>query len=626
MGLLGASKCTCPPQLPPALQLHILSLLPPNDRAHSGRLVSPDAAAALSNSGYCTASLSQPLPPHAAPWAVEAGQQHVRQLTFRHKLQLLCTAAASGSEVNLEVAWALLQPSVFSEVLLQPTLARIMLPSWYGTPGVAAVRAGHPQLLGWLLRRCPALVDRIGVLGAAARYCDLKGLQTAWGLLQPSGISGHGNARLLFQQLDAAAESATPDAVAKMEWVLETAGEGACHLQRSTAVAAARSGDLGRLRWLRDRGCPMGGMQVLESALQHADRAVAQWLVDEAGCALPAAGCSSWTSLQLAAAKSATGGAAKLAWLQERRASQVEGNARLFGTLVSAALGQGQVEVLQLLPGLWTPAGQEILRREINTATRGWVAAPWSLPMAKYLHEGGFVFGHEAYTSAALSGDIAMVRWLAGEVGVSAVGLRLERFIIIWPDGGTQDSRERLEAVQLVVGEAGCRDWDAQRVLNDAVWRGDLALVQYLLQQRQGFRPDWWHLMFCASTPGGSEALLEWLVATAGSSLVSAADDSPYLRPAKRGDRGTLAALRRLGVPWGAEDVVKRAVEWDCAMPTVRWLVEQGAPMGDLDRLESAVARAVQQGSVTVEEAAWLRSMAAARAAAEAAEAAVGKV
>ncbi len=37
--------------------------------------------------------------------------------------------------------------------------------------------------------------------------------------------------------------------------------------------AAARSEDLGRLRWLQERGCNMGGTRVLLSALQHADLA-----------------------------------------------------------------------------------------------------------------------------------------------------------------------------------------------------------------------------------------------------------------------------------------------------------------------------------------------------------------
>ncbi len=104
-------------QLPSALQLHILSLLPPNERALSGRLVSLDAAEGLSSPQHCTASLSQPLPPHAVPWAVEAGQQHVRQLPFWHRMRLIGVASASGGEVNLEVVWELLQPSVFPKLL-----------------------------------------------------------------------------------------------------------------------------------------------------------------------------------------------------------------------------------------------------------------------------------------------------------------------------------------------------------------------------------------------------------------------------------------------------------------------------------------------------------------------------
>ncbi len=193
--------------LPTPVQLHILSFLPPNDRALSGRLVSPDAAAGLSQDPTCTASLSQPLPPHAVPWAVEAGQQHVRQLPFRHKLQLLCTAAASGSEVNLEVALALLQPSVFPELLQRWVYCE------GPDPGVAAVRAGHPQLLGWLLDRCPGLLDLSHALAAAARCLSLQDVQAVWSDVQSnhSGSSGSSSLRqgaLSQEVLDAAAESA----------------------------------------------------------------------------------------------------------------------------------------------------------------------------------------------------------------------------------------------------------------------------------------------------------------------------------------------------------------------------------------------------------------------------------
>ncbi len=173
-------------QLPTMLQLHILLMLPPNERALSARLVSPDARDALSGPQNCIASLSQPLPAHSASWAQAAGQQHLRQLPFRHKLQLLCTAAASGCEVNLEVVLALLRANVFPELLQQRREI-----CEYPDPGVAASEAGHPQLLGWLLRHCRGLVEPVRTLAAAAQHCDLTGLQAAWAALQngPNNIS-----------------------------------------------------------------------------------------------------------------------------------------------------------------------------------------------------------------------------------------------------------------------------------------------------------------------------------------------------------------------------------------------------------------------------------------------------
>ncbi len=94
----------------------------------------------------------------------------MQQLAFRHKLQLMCTAAASGSEVNLEVALVLLQPSDFPRLKGSDTSS---------DPGMAAVKAGHPQLLGWLLHHCPGLLCLEAVLEAAARHCDMAGLQLA---------------------------------------------------------------------------------------------------------------------------------------------------------------------------------------------------------------------------------------------------------------------------------------------------------------------------------------------------------------------------------------------------------------------------------------------------------------
>ncbi len=273
-------------QLPPALQLHVLSFLPPHDRALSGRLVSPDAAAALSTDPTCTASLSQPVPPHAVPWAAAAADpqraQQLRQLPFWHKLQLLCTAAATGCEANLEVALALLQPSIFLELLQSPDgdpspgpgvwnfmcrgldrYGALIDPFAFRGAGMAAVLAGHPQLLGWLLRHCPRVVDCRQVLEAAAQHCSLEGLQVACAALQSHlDSSGSGGNRQSLGQatLDAAASSPTPDALEKVEWLLSVGGSD-CSLGISTAAAAAPLGGPGPAAVAAGAGLPCGEHQ-----------------------------------------------------------------------------------------------------------------------------------------------------------------------------------------------------------------------------------------------------------------------------------------------------------------------------------------------------------------------------
>ncbi len=385
-------------QLPTALQLHILSFLPPNDRALSGRFVCRDADDALSGPQHCTASLPQPLPPHAAPWAQQAGQQHVRELPFRHKFHLLCAAARSGSEVNLEVAWVLLEPSVFPELLQNEPDEYNLHPD----PGVAAVRAGRPHLLGWLLRRCPRLVQPEEVLAAAALHRPLAELQQVWDTLRDHSISSSGNnssssnnnnssdrssssrgggshsrgVRLTQAVLNAAAKSHTPDAVAKLEWLL-LAGADSCLLRLSTAVAAACSGDLGRLRWLRDLGCPFG-KAALCAALEEASLPVAQWLVDEGVCELPLRAGeseegSSWHTFLHAAARG-TDGVVKLRWLQDQGAQSLTGvSTRLAQDLTLLAVEAGRMEAVQYLVSAVGPAA--VLQDPSDQDTVGKAAA-----------------------------------------------------------------------------------------------------------------------------------------------------------------------------------------------------------------------------------------------------------
>ncbi len=455
--------------LPTTVQLHILDLLPPNSRALSGRLVSKDARDALINGvEHCTVSLSQPLPAHAVPGALAAWQQHAQQLPFAHKLQLLSTAAASGCEGNLEVALAVLQPSIFPEVL------RVGRPYGGPDPGVSAVKAGHPQLLGWLQRHCPGLLHPGRVLAAAARHCNLAGLQATWKALQGQhdsrlgrSSSNTGSSIRIHHVIApgelfcAAAGSATVDAVAKMQWVLATAGS-SCSLNSDIAEAAARSGDLGRLRWLREKG--FGLSSVLETALEHAHLSVAQWLVDEAGCPLPAAGGDDdvrWKHLFQVAAKSPDC-LAKWQWLLERGAPPLQLAGRAWvGEVVLAAVRAGQVWAVRHLLSVFGAGG---VLGEDREATPLAAARPGSVEVAACLHTAGLEFSPAAYLSAAATGSagLPMVQWLAREARVSAAQLSLKwlrEIVGAWPAGGPADSRALLEAAQLLVDEAGFCNW-----------------------------------------------------------------------------------------------------------------------------------------------------------------------
>ncbi len=640
----GITSCSrgSGPWLPAALQLHVFSLLPPNDRALSCRLVSPDAADSLSGPEHCTASLSQPLPPHTVAWAVEAGQQHVRQLPFHHKVWLMCTAAASGSDVNLEVALALLQPSTFPELQSYDEVVHYLGGDY--CPGRAAAKAGHPQVLHWLVRRCPGLMWPEEVLEAAARHCDLAGLQVAWEAQQHVfSSSKHIGLRPVLSQgvLDAAAESSTPDAVAKMEWVLQTAMAGAgggrskggscCRLQTSTVQGAARSGDLGRLRWLRDRGCPMGHgagqgeavgePHVLETALRHADLAVAQWLVDEAGCGLPALACGddtaavegdrTWIELLRAAGKSSDA-VAKWQWLQEQRGapSVFDAEQGVIKELILAAVWAGQAEAVQYLllilgPGKVLGVGRDALSEA--------AAHSGSIPVVECLQQAGLVLSHKAYCDGwVFASRLPFIRWLALEAKVSVAGCtreELRNLIVDWPLTTPAHSRDLLEAVQLLAG-AGFSDWGGTRLTAADAGRGELDLVRYLMQQGAPLNPDMGTVARAAEA--GCGPVLQLLTAQPDCFKPSAIPSyTPYVWAALHGDRATLDALRRLGVPWGGDGEVVSAVSNGCRVPALRWLVENGAPLGSAEDMERAVVSAVQRGRLGAEAAAWLRGLAA---------------
>ncbi len=572
--------------LPTALQLHILSLLPHNERVLSGRLTCRDARDNFADQN--TAFLSQPLPPHSAQWAMAAGEQHMQHLPFKHKLCLVSTAAASGCETNLSVAMALQEHSILPG-MLQTRLTASLSTRSYGhceDPGEAAVKAGHPELLGWLVHHCPGPMDFSATLAAAARHCDLAGLQAAAQVLL-KGIPRFGGdvplSALLSQDvLNAAAGSATPDAVAKVEWVLATSG-GSCSLQARTAAAAYSSGNVSMLCWLQGRGCPMDAYCVLACTLEHKDFAAVEKLVEEEGCNLPAPGDSSdkdWDTLLQAAAKSADG-AAKLQWLEDHGAPLLQLDDRRLYDIMLVSLQAGHTAVVSYL--LARPVCSALLQRDPVL----YVIHAGSIPVAEVLLAAGARFDRIPY-----SADKAMIRWLVQQVGVAVGGwYELQGLIQGWPSNAPADGQDLLEAVQVVVG-AGTQGWGVCRagafwVLNTAAKRGDLPLVQHLVQHL-GCVPNEQTLR--AAARGGCVPLVEWLVDRWPGMLGTSPPNSPYIDAAVNGDRATLVTLRRLGVPWGAKDVVAKAVEEGCERPGLEWLVDHGAPVGTEEDMEGALA------------------------------------
>lgn len=109
-----------------------------------------------------------------------------------------------------------------------------------------------------------------------------------------------------------------------------------------------------------------------------------------------------------------------------------------------------------------------------------------------------------------------------------------------------------------------------------------------------------------AAACGGCEAVVEWLVG-AGCEPEELRE-RPYIAAGQRGDRGTLQCLRRLGVPWSADEVQVATMLAMC-LPAVRWLVEQGAAWS-WGQVAAAVGCARREGLFS-ESVAWLEARAA---------------
>ncbi len=652
------------------LFLRMLELLPPNEQALSGRLACRDAAWRLSTPRHRTVRCDQPLPEHADD---SCWHRHLSyQLPFKHKLQLLSTAAASGCEANVRLAWGVLQPCLFQE----------MIPDRVGTgyypygaypniddPGTAAATAGHAGMVAWLVANgCP--LDKQRTLVAAAKHCDLQGLQAVWGLVDQEATRAAGDSVPC-----AAAESCTPDACAKVSWLLQTRGVPlSCD---GILAAAARVGNFDVVRHVVDtwRGLALG--RVLLAALRRADLAVADWLVDEIGVVLPRGWADGQVRLWEAAA--AGGSVPALRWLLGRgvplpRAGRI--------TLLLAARSGGleavrfllddcglpwtalSIDVIQLAsvelaawllqrgnlvlsPLLYSGAAwgtaamvQWLLQEAhcpFDDATAHTVLSMWPCPQQdsssrsssssgdrsrsagssgaargllralQSLAEAGCRLGRlgeGVMEGLARHGDVELARWVVQQAGGGRwPEYAMRRIVEHWPEGGAPGSR-LCDAVRMVLEGGGSPG--SSRELEQAARRGDLEALRLLHGQGQlRLSREVW----VEAAESGCEAVLEWLAAE-GCRVGAGAGQDSYLAAAQRGDRGSLCALRRLGVPWGHRGVLRAAVDWGVAPQVVRWMVEEGAPW-DGAAVAAAAEAARRQGHEAT--AAWLEQQGAAR-------------
>ncbi len=558
----------------------VLERLDVNDRALNGRLVCKDAHEFLRQPRHWTVRLSQPLPTSAGD---TAWQPHVlrafRGCTFVAKQGMLKTAVASGSEANLELAWGLLRPCLFPELLLphdfsrfQPRVQRAVIGA---DPGSAAIASGHVHLLPWLIQNgCPLQLD--AMLTAAATHCSLEGMLQVWELIG-GGLCPANEQSLLCEMATAAGRSDVA-AIPKLSWLLSVPeGAGADQQQellQKAAKGAAGHGSLPVLQWLLGKGLDVrgaaGGVQTWQYTLTGALAAwhldVADWLVDVAGCPLPQQ--EQHKELQVVwFSAGRSGRMLPISWLLGRGVPAHE-------AAVEGAAYAGNLEAVQFL--------HATCGVPLTAGAFKYAAGSRSVPTATWLLQAGCPMGPVAYRYAAEQGDADMVLWLAQVARCPWDEGTTSTVVSRWPDGAGNAAR-LLPAVRALV-EAGCPPGAVleaggvqghdSAALDAAVRRGHLPLAHYLHEELGvGFGPD----TLAEAAQGGCEPMLEWLVGAG----CGPGTGYPYAKAADRGDMATLRCLHRLGVPLGDEGWWRKLNMLFVPLAAVRWLVERGAPWDD---------------------------------------------
>ncbi|KXZ47191.1 hypothetical protein GPECTOR_37g197 [Gonium pectorale] len=157
------------------------------------------------------------------------------------------------------------------------------------------------------------------------------------------------------------------------------------------------------------------------------------------------------------------------------------------------------------------------------------------------------MFVSDCAREAASNGHLPVLAWLVETFGAGAVRMGPDLLVAAAESGSVQ--------LMAWLRERGC-GWDASAIT--------------------------------AAADSGCEEAVEWLVVQ-GCPVQGNGD--PYSCACFNGDLAMAAVLRRLGAPWGPAGAVAVPSARGAPLPLLRWLLEEGCPVGDFSAAQRAAAK-----------------------------------
>ncbi|KXZ54109.1 hypothetical protein GPECTOR_5g211 [Gonium pectorale] len=433
--------------------------------------------------------------------------------------------------------------------------------------------------------------------------------------------------------------TAASGVVANLGVALQAAG---CLLTADVFEEAAATGQLDSCQWLLERGCPLadediGGLGVswlLAAAAGGGHRHVCEWLLG-LGAAWKSCGAGE-------AARSGHVGLAE--WLLQRL-PQLDVRDGAESEKLRLLEGVAHGCDLATLQRLWRGCGElgAGAKEETLAAAAGSPTPDWAAKVEWLEAQGCRPFDGVAWRAAACPDAAERLVWLrargypltpwaidvaARDLNVPAVRylLSCEQQQTVWHFDSALTraacGKGQLETLQALRADG----WpmDAASCAFAAARAGHLHVLAWLAEAcgRHGALLCGRGELLEAAAESGSVELLAWLRARGcgwgGEELTSAAEagcgaavewlvaqgcpvedrGAPYAQACLNGDLAMARLLRRLGVPWGPAGRVVSDAAGRAPLPLLRWLLEEGCPVGDY---EAARAAAVERNGGAAE-------------------------